>query len=69
MRLDGRLVADHDRVWARHMTVTDPAHVEIAGWLRKQFQQPRLAVAAGDDLVRDLRDYDRAFGVDGLEVA
>ena len=28
VRLDGRVVADHARVWARHMTVTDPAHVD-----------------------------------------
>ena len=30
VRLDGRIVADHPRVWARQMTVTDPAHVEAA---------------------------------------
>ena len=30
VRLDGRVVADHARVWARHMTVTDPAHVATA---------------------------------------
>lgn len=65
VRADGRIVADHARVWARGMTVTDPAHLEIAARLRKQFQQPRSAQAAGD-LVRDLTDYDRAFGlIDG----
>ena len=37
VRLDGRLVADHARVWARHMTVTDPAHVATARQLREQF--------------------------------
>ena len=37
VRLDGRVVADHARVWARHMTVTDPAHVAIAQLLREQF--------------------------------
>jgi hypothetical protein len=63
VRVEGRVVTEHVRVWARGTTVTDPAHVETAGWLRKQFQQPRLAVAAGDDLVRDLGDYDRAFGL------
>ena len=41
VRADGRLVADHRRVWARGTTVTDPAHVETAARLRKQFQQPR----------------------------
>lgn len=66
VRADGRIVADHARVWARHTTVTDPAHVEIAALLRKQFQQPRTAAAGGNDLIRDLADYDRAFGlIDG----
>jgi hypothetical protein len=63
VRLDGRLVADHPRVWARHMTLTDPAHVEIARLLREQFGRPRTA--ADDHLARDLADYDRAFGLDG----
>ena len=43
VRADGRIVAEHARVWARGTTVTDPAHVETAAWLRKQFQQPRAA--------------------------
>ena len=62
VRADGRIVADHARVSARGTTVTDPAHVETAARLRKQFQQPRAA-AVGDDLTRDLADYDRAFGL------
>jgi hypothetical protein len=67
VRLDGRLVADHARVWARRTTVTDPAHVAVAQQLREQFTRPR----AQDEsvMVRDLADYDRAFGIDGLEVA
>ena len=68
VRADGRIVAEHARVWARGTTITDPAHVETAGWLRKQFQQPRAAAAAGDDLVRDLADYDRAFGLSDTDV-
>lgn len=70
VRLDGRVIAEHPRVWARGMTITNPIHVEAAGRLRKQFQQPRTITAAGDqdqDLVRDLSDYDRAFGLaDGI---
>jgi hypothetical protein len=66
VRLHGRLVADHARVWARHMTVTDPAHVATAVRLREQVAQPR-AVDDGE-LACDLADYDRAFGLDG-EVA
>jgi hypothetical protein len=63
VRADGRIVAEHPRIWARGGTLTDPSHVEVAARLRKQFQQPRAAVAAGDDLIRDLGDYDRAFGL------
>ena len=62
VRAEGRIVAEHVRVWARGATVTDPAHVQTAARMRKQFQQPHAA-AAGDDLARDLSDYDRAFGL------
>ena len=62
VRADGRVVANHARVWARGTTVTDPAHVEMAARLRRQFQQPsRNQPDAGLD--RDLGDYDRAFGL------
>ena len=62
VRTEGRLVAEHGRIWARGTTTIDPAHVATAARLRSQFQQPRAA-AAGDDLIRDLSDYDRAFGL------
>ena len=67
VRAEGRIVAEHTRVWARGTTLTDPTHVQTAASLRRQFQQPR-ATAGGDsfdggDLVRDLADYDRAFGL------
>lgn len=62
VRLDGRIVADHPRAWARGMVITDPEHRDAAAVLRRQFQQPRLT-AVGDDLARDLADYDRAFGL------
>jgi Mu transposase, C-terminal domain/Helix-turn-helix domain of resolvase len=67
VRSDGRVVADHPRLWARGATVTDPVHVETAAWLRKQFQQPRDVVGAPEDLARDLNDYDRAFGLNKEE--
>jgi transposase len=70
VRHDGRLVAAHDRVWARGQTITDVAHVAAAKQLREQFQLPRPAADPADELVRDLADYDRAFGlIDGEEVA
>ena len=70
VKLDGRLVGDHPRLWARGLTVTDTAHVETAARLRRefqQFQQPQPQPQprpAPDALVRDLADYDRAFGID-----
>ena len=64
VRLDGRLVADHARRWARGLTVTDPKHVEAAAVLRGQFRTATAAPAA-NDLHRDLADYDRAFGLVG----
>ena len=57
------------------MTITDPAHVAAAKVLREQFQRPRPAPDPDDGLLRDLADYDRAFGLidgdltDGEEVA
>ena len=65
--LDGRMVADHARIWARGATVSDPAHVKRAAVLRRQLRTPRN-VSAPDDLIRDLADYDRAFGL-STEVA
>lgn len=62
VRAGGRLIADHGRVWARGVTVTDPAHVAAAKLLRQQFQTPRAA-EIDQDLLRDLADYDRAFGI------
>jgi transposase len=62
-RADGRVVADHTRVWARGTTITDPGHTQAARRLREEFRQPRAPVPDGD-MVRDLADYDRAFGLD-----
>ncbi|HEY2296720.1 MAG TPA: IS21 family transposase [Jatrophihabitans sp.] len=66
-RLDGKLVADHARVWARGATITDQVHRETARLLREQFREPRTGQPV-DELARDLADYDRAFGLGG-EVA
>jgi hypothetical protein len=68
VRLGGRVISEHARVWARGSTITDAAHVATAKVLREQFQRPR-AIADNDDLTRDLADYDRAFGLTGTEAA
>jgi hypothetical protein len=79
VRNEGRLVAAHNRAWARDMTITDPTHVATAKVLREQFQRRPSTPDPADGLARDLADYDRAFGlidggltdgtVDGEEVA
>jgi transposase len=58
----GHRLGTHERVWAKGRTITDPTHVEAAAQLRHQFQTPSPTADAHP--VRDLSDYDRAFGVD-----
>ncbi len=67
VRLEGRLITEHPRVWARGLTITDTTHVDTARRLRQEFQQPRTQAVA-DGLVRDLADYDKAFGLTGEEI-
>ena len=67
---DGQLVADHARCWARHQTISDPAHLAAAARLRHQ--RAVLGQAAGRDQaevqLRCLTDYDAAFGLtDGTQ--
>ena len=46
------------------MTVTDPAHVATAAALRHDYQHPAPPGATQQEgMVRDLADYDRAFGL------
>jgi transposase len=59
---DGRLVANHGRCWARHQTLSDPAHLAAAARLRQRTTQPR--VTADEVEVRCLADSDQAFGLD-----
>jgi transposase len=68
---EGQLVADHARCWARHQTISDPAHLQAAARLRQQ----RAALGAASPRhdaeevqLRLLTDYDAAFGLtDGTE--
>jgi transposase len=69
---EGRLVADHGRCWARHQTLSDPAHLAAAAQLRHQ--RALVGQAAGhrdaDEVqLRCLADYDAAFGLDTEGVA
>jgi transposase len=64
---DGRVAAEHERCWARHQTISDPAHLEAAKALRTV---RRLAAVSGprDAEVeqRDLSVYDRLSGGQGV---
>jgi transposase len=61
---DGRTVADHERLWAKHQTVSDPEHVAAAKTLRRE--RLGLLSPAPEPEVQDRRltDYDAALGLD-----
>ncbi len=64
---DGKLAADHERIWACHQTLSDPNHVKAADLLRqaRTAQTRRLrAVNEPEVEVRCLADYDTALGLD-----
>jgi transposase len=60
---DGRVMADHQRLWAKHQTISDPTHVEAAKALRRKHFEVARPAAAPDVEVRCLADYDTALGV------
>jgi Mu transposase-like protein len=65
---DGRTVADHERLWAKHQTVSDLEHVAAAKTLRRE--RLGLLRPAPEPEVEDRRltDYDAALGLnDGLD--
>jgi len=65
---DGRLVADHDRLWAKHQTVSDPEHVAAAKLLRRDRIGLLRPAPEPEVQIRALADYDTALGLgeDGL---
>lgn len=60
---EGRLVADHPRVWAKHQTITDADHLAAAKLLRRE--RIGLVRPATEPEVeqRSLDDYDIALGL------
>jgi len=60
---DGRLVADHARIWGWHQTISDPEHVAAAKALRRE--RVLRPVPEPDVQIRCLDDYDTALGLDG----
>jgi hypothetical protein len=62
---DGKPVADHERAWAWHQTITDPAHVEAARALRRQRAGVLRPAPEPEVELRCLADYDAALGTEG----
>jgi transposase len=60
---EGGVVADHERVWARHQTISNPAHVGAAQLLRQQRFTLIPPVTETEVEQRSLIDYDAALGV------
>jgi transposase len=64
VRCGGEEVARHRRVFASHVTVTDPAHDQARRRLRGRAPADFDVASVDDEVpVRDLGDYDRALGV------
>lgn len=66
---DGRVVADHERAWAWHQSITDPDHLAAAKALRRErvgVLRPVTEPGAHVEVEqRALSDYDTALGLDG----
>ena len=62
---DGRVVADHERIWAWHQTISDPAHIAAARALRRQRIGVLRPAAEPEVEQRSLAVYDAAVGLDG----
>ena len=62
---DGRIVADHERVWAKHQTIHDPEHLAAATTLRRQRLEVVRPPVETEVETRCLSDYDALLGVDG----
>jgi transposase len=64
---ESRLVADHERIWAAHQTISDPEHVAAAKVLRRKrigLLRPALEPEVEQ---RCLADYDTALGVTSVD--
>jgi transposase len=77
----GQVVAEHERCWARHQSLTDPAHYAAAVAMRTAKSTPNPALATIPDQpgtdrrsrqvqvqVRPLADYDALFAVPARQV-
>ena len=69
VRIDGQVIARHERCWAARQTITDPDHVTTATRLRAHYQTVARRPGSRHHLdghpvqLRALSDYDAMFGV------
>lgn len=61
---DGQRVADHERIWAKHQTLSDPTHVDAAKVLRRKHLNAARPIREPEVPARALTDYDQVFGID-----
>jgi hypothetical protein len=62
---DGQLVADHQRAWAWHQSISDPAHIAAARAMRRQRVTALRRLAEPEVEIRALAHYDAALGTGG----
>jgi hypothetical protein len=60
----GRTVADHERIWGWHQTISDPGHVESAKALRRNHIGVLRPAREPEVEQRRLTDYDTLLGID-----
>jgi hypothetical protein len=66
---EGTLVVDHDRLWARHQTISDPERVAAATAPRRERIGLVWPVREPEVETRCLADYDTALGLEDVEGA
>ena len=63
-----RRVAEHERCWARHQSITDPDHRAAADLLRAAHRARHRPERSEPVEQRSLADYDTVFGLDSDSV-
>jgi transposase len=62
---DGQEVADHQRCWAWHQSISDPGHLAAARAMRRDRVTALRPAAEPEVQIRALSDYDAALGTGG----
>ncbi len=62
----GHIAADHPRCWARHQSITDPAHAQAAVLARHDHRTAMRPPTGVQVEQRPLTDYDRALGIEAV---